>query len=213
MDIDSRKERFELVEAIVLSVAIVATAWSAYQAARWSGVQSLRLAETSAAGRTAMEKHLFGQEQMTGDAVGSMQVMNALVEGKQNIVEFYVTRMRIELRVAVEAWLALKPLTNASAPAHPLLMPQYTEGVIGPLRAEERTSQEESERLLGLAHDAKTNSDKYVLFGVLLASVLFFVGIAGKFHPGHPRRALLFLASITLAVLIGLILRAPIASG
>ena len=54
MDIDSRKERFELVEAIVLSVAIVATAWSAYQAARWSGVQSLRLAETSAAGRMAL---------------------------------------------------------------------------------------------------------------------------------------------------------------
>jgi len=160
-----------------------------------------------------MEKHLFTQEQLTGDGVGCMQVMNALVEGKQTTIDFYLARMRPELRTPVEAWLALKPLTNPGAPAHPLLMPQYKEGVVGALRAEELKLQDDADRLLGLARQAKTNSDEYVLFGVLLASVLFFVGIAGKFHPGNPRKALLFIASIALAVVIGLLIRAPIARG
>lgn len=39
----------EIAAAILLSIATVLTAWCAYQATRWSGVQSIRYAEASAA--------------------------------------------------------------------------------------------------------------------------------------------------------------------
>jgi hypothetical protein len=35
---EKKKQRFELYESIVLSIAILGTAWSAYQAALWNGI-------------------------------------------------------------------------------------------------------------------------------------------------------------------------------
>jgi hypothetical protein len=43
------QERLELAATIVMSIAVVLTAWSAFQAGKWSGVQSIRFAEAGAA--------------------------------------------------------------------------------------------------------------------------------------------------------------------
>jgi len=37
---EKRKQRFELSESIILSIAILGTAWSAYQAALWNGIET-----------------------------------------------------------------------------------------------------------------------------------------------------------------------------
>ena len=42
-------DRLELAATIVLSIAVVLTAWSAFQAGKWSGVQSIKFAEAGAA--------------------------------------------------------------------------------------------------------------------------------------------------------------------
>ena len=48
MEPEKRKKRFELYESIILSIAILGTAWSAYQAALWNGIQTFRLAAAAA---------------------------------------------------------------------------------------------------------------------------------------------------------------------
>lgn len=198
METEKRKQRFELIEAIVLSVAVVAIAWSAYQSAWFGGQESLRLANAGTASRTALEKRLFVQEQLTADGIVVTHILDALVQSKSNIVAFYIKRIRPELRAPVEAWLALKPLENPDAPPHPLAMPEYTKNVLGPLRTDEQKLTEDAQRQLALARKAKELSDRFVLFNVLLAGVLFFTGIAGKFDPGKRRMTLIVFASIIL---------------
>jgi len=61
-ELEKTKRRFELYETIILSIAILGTAWSAYQAALWNGIQTFRLAEVAASSRAAMEKHLFTEQ-------------------------------------------------------------------------------------------------------------------------------------------------------
>src|SRR5262245_57278387 len=58
MEPERRNKRFELYESIILSIAILGTAWSAYQAALWNGIQTFRLAEVAASSRAAMGKAL-----------------------------------------------------------------------------------------------------------------------------------------------------------
>ena len=41
-----------------------------------------------------------------------------------------MTRLRPELRAAFTAWLATKPLENANALAHPLVMGEYVSKVL-----------------------------------------------------------------------------------
>ena len=173
-ELEKTKQRFKLYESIILSIAILGTAWSAYQAALWNGIQTFRLAEVAASSRAAMEKHLFTEQQFTLDGIQVLHIVDHLVEGRTKIVEFYVSRIRSELRAAVEAWIALKPLENPNTPAHPLVMPEYTRRVLDPSRTEVHRPQQDAEHLLRMANVANQTSDRYVLFTVLLASVLFF---------------------------------------
>ncbi|MGH9880603.1 MAG: hypothetical protein ACRD6N_04140, partial [Pyrinomonadaceae bacterium] len=114
-------------------------------------------------------------------------------------------------RTAVEAWLALKPLENPNTPAHPLVMPEYTDRMLGPARAEVQKLRAESDQQIALAEEANQRSDRYVLFTVMFASVLFFTGIAGKFDPGRTRIVLLSFAAVVLAVVVGLLVTTPVA--
>ena len=62
-----------------------------------------------------------------------------------------------------------------------------------------------------MANVANQTSDRYVLFTVLLASVLFFTGIAGKFDLGKARATLLVFAAIVLASVAVLLFATPVA--
>lgn len=132
MESDKRKQRLERFESVLLSIAILGTAWSAYQSACWRGIQTFRLTAAGVASRTALEKHLFTEQQFALDAMQVLHIVDQLVEGKSSIVEFYVKRIRPDVRAAVEAWLALKPLDNPNAPPHPLVMPDTPIGCSAP---------------------------------------------------------------------------------
>jgi hypothetical protein len=51
-----REGWFELLVAVILGLATLGSAWSGYQSGLWSGIQTFRLAESTAAGRRAGEK-------------------------------------------------------------------------------------------------------------------------------------------------------------
>ena len=57
----TRRERWmEVVAAALISMATVATAWCAYQAAEWGGEQSFMLGESMRAGRIASRARRAG---------------------------------------------------------------------------------------------------------------------------------------------------------
>jgi hypothetical protein len=194
-----REHVLELVATVVLALATIGTAWSGYQATRWSGEQAsdyvrasgLRV-ESSKAETRAGQNRLFDSQVFS-------QWLNAYSAGDTKLAGIYLRRFRDEFTVAFDAWMATDPFNNPSAPPGPLFMPQY-------VSADQQTSdQEEAQAAAMFDQGAAANEygDEYVLNTVFFASALFLAGIAGRFTWDRARIAVLVVSAI--ALLVGLI--------
>jgi len=169
--------RMELLSVMLLALIIIFTAWSAYQSTLWGGIQTFRLADVNAASRQAAELNVQQGQYSMADVIMFTQYVNAVVNDDQKLSEFYFERFRPDFKPAVQAWLDTNPFTNPDAPPHPFVMKEY-----------KRTFAEQAEQKIKIAElkmdeaqQANQNSDNYVLFTVIYASILFLGSIATKF--------------------------------
>src|SRR5213596_2492290 len=118
-------EMIEILEAVILALVAVATAWSGYQAAQWAGKRAEQYAEASRLRVTAEGlATLAGQERIyDSDTFNSWLV--AKLDGKEQAAEFFERRFRDEYRPAFTGWLKTDPFNNAQAPPGPIFMPEY----------------------------------------------------------------------------------------
>ena len=192
----SRFEAIEIIEAVILALVAVATAWSGYQAARWAGMRAENYAEASRLRVTAEGlATLAGQERIyDSDTFNSW--LAAKLDGKEKAAEFFERRFRDEYRPAFIAWLGTDPFTKPQAPPGPIFMPQYHNA--------------KHEQFLGLnkqaaeVADQGTKSgeigDQYVRITVLLATVLLITAIGQRFHFKTVRIAFMILACLLLCL-------------
>ncbi len=195
-EVDSWAGWFDVLAAVLLGVATLASAWSAYQAALWEGIQTFRIAEANAAGRQAAGKDLYSNQLRSLDAVLFERYVSAIIEKNDQLAEFLFQRFRPEMRVAVEAWLATKPWHNPSAPLTPFSMDAYVLAA----GKEARQLQMDETKNFAEARDADEISDTYLLLTVLYGIVLFLGGIAAVFEEPRLRIVLLVLAAAMLTV-------------
>jgi hypothetical protein len=196
----SRQERdpwegwFEVIAAVLLGLAMLASAWSAYQSGLWNGIQTFRLAEANGAGRQAAAKDMYGNQLRGIDAVMFERYVSALSEKNHQLAEFLFQRFRPEMKVAVEAWLATQPLKNPSAPLTPFTMAEYSLVVA---KEAQRLHEEETKKFTE-ARKANKISDTYLLLTVLFGIVRFLSGIAAAFEKPRLRVVILALATVTM---------------
>jgi len=201
-----RHERvISIAEALLLSLVAILAAWSGYLAAKWSTDSSLKLAKASA---TRTKANRSFQQSLTfrvGDALTFNAWFGAHVSGNLNGERVAAKRFLPEFRPAFEAWLATHPFTNPNAPAGPQAMPQY-----------HATGEAESKRLDSQAdayyadgQSAAETGDKYIRTTVILASVLFLVGISTQFPFRGVRYALIGVGAVLLIFGIEQILQLP----
>jgi hypothetical protein len=177
----------EVVEAVLMGVVAVATAWGGYQAARWSGLQSVEYVEASGIRVEATQASTHAGQLTLYDLVLFSQWLNAQVSGQTQLAHMYQRRFRPEFQPVFQAWLATDPFHNANAPPGPLFMPQYK------LTEADRANQLEIEasKAFAAGRAANEQSEAYVLNSVFLASTLFFVGIGQRFNWMFVRIAIL----------------------
>jgi hypothetical protein len=201
-------QRIEIIVALLLAVVIVATAWSAYQATLWGGIQAFLMRDASAAGMQFTLKTIQ-QGQRTGlDALLFVEYIKALNNNDTDLADFYLARVRPELREAIQAWLETNPFENPDAPPHPFVMPEYEQTF-----AEEAAQfAKESDLKLKEAQQANQNSDNYVLLTVLYASVLFIGSIITKFPSKQLRLIVLMAGLVMFAVATAMLAFMPIAT-
>ena len=192
----SRFEAIEIIEAVILALVAVATAWSGYQAARWAGMRAEQYAEASRLRVTAEGlATLAGQERIyDSDTFNSW--LAAKLDGKAETAEFFERRFRDEYRPAFTAWLNTDPFNNTQAPSGPIFMPQYHNA--------------KHEQFLGLnkqaaeVADQGTKSgetgDQYVRITVLLATVLLITAIGQRFRFKAVRVVFMILACLLLCL-------------
>ena len=168
--------RLELAVTVLLAIATVATAWSSYQSARWSGVQTINFSKANANRVESTRLSTKAGQQTQVDVATFIAWTDAYAAKDTRLSDFYFKRFRPEFKPAVNAWIATRPLKNPDAPASPFVMPQY-----------KLAAQEQSVALARAADKATAQakvdnqrSDNYVLAVVLFASALFFAGISTK---------------------------------
>jgi hypothetical protein len=170
----TRERALEIVAALLMSVATLGIAWSGYQAARWSGVQSQHYTEASAARSQANKAAVKGSQERLQDLLNFNRWLEVSTEGNTQLANLYERRFRAEFRPAFEAWLAEDPVNNPSAEASPLRVKEY-------VVADEVRSDRLEAKASGFFEEGKQateHADDYVFITVFFAAVLFFAGIS-----------------------------------
>jgi hypothetical protein len=205
------KERFkhyiELATTVIIAVATIASAWCAYQATLWGGIQTFRLSAVNALARKSSENTIRAGQMRTIDGILFIEYLKGKERHKDFLAEFFYKRFRPEAKRATDAWLATNPFQNPQAPPHPFVMEEYS---LEPEREAKRLS-EESAQKFDEARQANQNSDNYVMLTVLFASVMFFGGISTQFETLRYRIMLLVIGGIVLSVALGRLAGYPIA--
>ncbi|MDF2750594.1 MAG: hypothetical protein K0T00_1770 [Gaiellaceae bacterium] len=184
--------RLEVVATVLLSLAAVATAWSGYQATRWNGEQAKAAGRTNAIRVEAARAQGLSQAQTQVDVATFVQWVDAYALEQTELADFYFKRFRAELKPAVDAWIATKPLQNPDAPLTPFAMPEYK------LAAAAEAERLDAEAALSAATVNRNiqRASNYILGVVLFSVSLFFAGMGTKLSDVRLRTITLALGCI-----------------
>jgi hypothetical protein len=190
---EKRDRRIEMIAAVLLSIATVVTAWSAYQATRWSGVQAESYVTASARRTESVRASDRANGQTIVDVDIYLDWLDAVRIGNDALADDLENRMRAEFLPAFEAWRASAP-DEEIPEGTPFTRPEYV------LAEAEKSAQLELEASAAFNDGQEANqiSDNFVLAAVMLASVLFFAGLAGTFDSFRAQLLLLILAGVML---------------
>lgn len=200
-----RDRAISIVEALLLSIVALLTAWSGYSAAKWGTHSSLSLAKASGARSRASADQIEATQIQTLDSVSFNAVEAAYVANNARLFRIAVRRLRPGYRPAFEAWLATHPLKNPNAPPDPSDMPQY----VIPQQRQAQVLTARSNAYFSEGESAAGTADRYVRLTVLLAAVLFLAGIGSRFPLRSARYGLAALAGALLLVSVVELLGLP----
>lgn len=217
--------RVELLATVLLALATLVTAWSAFQSAKWSGIQAISFSAANAArtesSRAATEAGLQQTIDVTAfaswvDAVASAERAGAdsgltadggwePVAGSQPA--FLAERFRPEFVPAFDAWLATSPFDEETdgVGTTPFQMADY--GLADAETADALLAEAEAQSDRAITSNA--NSDRYVLMSIVFAVVLLFAGTSTKLSHRAARRGLLGAAVVVFAVGTVIVLTFP----
>ena len=191
-------ELLEILEAVVLAMVAIATAWSGYQAALWDtrqlelyGQSSKLQVQADAIGTIA------GQERLYNTAT-VVEWLKAEASGDKKLAVLFERRILVDYRPAFEAWKKTDPLNNPDAPASAYQMPEYRNTKTEQAAALSRQAAE----ILEKGTRARQRADDYVRVTVMLATVLLLTALAQRFKI-HSVRVGLAAISMLLLCAIG----------
>ena len=196
----------DTIAAVLLALAAVATAWSSYQASRWTGEQSKAFAAASAARVESTRASSLANAQTSVDVGVFTQWVDAELRGEEDLSEFYEQRFRDEFQPAFQAWLATNPFDDPTAPPSPFAMEEYQ------LAANEDASELEAtaDASAELARTNVQRATNYVLGVVLFATSLFFAGISTRLRSTKLRGVILTVGCVVFIAAASWIATFPI---
>lgn len=189
-------EAIEIIEALILALVAVASAWSGYQAAEWAGKRAELYASASRVRVTAEGlATLAGQERIyDSDTFDSW--LTAKLDGKAEAAQFFERRFRDEYRIAFSAWMKTDPFNSAQAPPGPIFMPEYHNAKHEQFLSLTKQAADVTDQ----GTKAGVTGDQYVRTTVLLATVLLITAIGQRFRFRAVRVFFMILAWLLLCL-------------
>ena len=197
----------ELLAIVLLGLTTLATAWSGYQAARWSGEQSQNFARASTMRIKSQAQSTLAGQLRIDDLVLFNGWLDAREGGDRELAAIYRRRFRPDFVPAFDAWIAQRPFTTRSAVPGPLYMPEYRL----PETARAEAFDAQADALYRAGTTAKTNDDRYILSTLFFAAVLFFAGISLRLAWRPLRYVVLGMAGALLLAGVVYVLTLPVA--
>jgi protein-S-isoprenylcysteine O-methyltransferase Ste14 len=198
---DSMAERFgksdwiELAATLLLALATIASAWSAYQATRWGGVQANAYSQAGATRSESVRASNEALAQTQVDVATFIGWLDAYASERPILKAFYEDRFRAEFKPAFQAWLNSVPAGSIPDGA-PFSRPEYQ------LAAQQQADKllADAEAFAAEARAANQTGDNFILVAVLMASVLFFAGVGTKFKGTVTRRTMISMAAVVFVI-------------
>ncbi len=180
----------EILEAVILALVAVATAWSGYQAAQWDGHQAELYAEANILNVEASSLVTTSGQEALYDTNTLNAWLNAKMQGEEQIAKFYERRFLPEFKIAFDAWIKMDPINNTQAPAGPRYMPEYHSS-----KMEEASNlTKEAAAKFSEGTMARATADDYIRNTVFLATVLVLMAISQRFEIKSIRTGLIILS-------------------
>jgi hypothetical protein len=195
----------ETIEAIVLAIIAVTTAWSGYQAALWTGhqaelygVASKMRVQAEGAATTANQERLYNASTVA-------EWLKAEAQGQIKLADIFERRFLPEFQPAFEAWKKTDPLNNPNAPVGPQQMPEYHSA-----KTDEASKlNDQATETFEQGNVARQHSDEYVRVTVTLATLLLLISVAQRFKTHAVRLAIAVVVVLLLCMPVYRVLRLP----
>lgn len=189
-------EIVEIVEAILLAVVAITTAWSGYQAALWDSHQSQLYGQSSKLRVQAQGLEVTSNQQRQYNASTVDQWMTSMAHGDSNLAAMFERRLLPDIRPAFASWKKTDPLHNPNAPPGPAFMPEYHNSMAD----EAAKLNQDASDLFERGTLARERGDDYVRVTVTLATVLLLTAISQKFRSHKVRTVLVAVAFLLLCL-------------
>ncbi len=195
----------EIAEALVLAIVAIATAWSGYQAALWTGHQSELYGQASKLRVQAEGAATYANQERLYNASTVVEWLKAEAHDDKKLTGLFERRFLPEFRPAFEAWKKTDPLNNPNAPAGPQLMAEYRSS-----KTEEAARlNDQATRVFEQGTRGREKADEYVRATVTLATVLLLIAISQRFKTRGVRVGLLVIACSCCAFRFTIFLPCP----
>jgi hypothetical protein len=190
----------EIVTVVLLAVATVGSAWSAYQVSQWNGVETDDARASAVLRIESSREYALATQIVSYDSATVAQYAAAVSDGNQNLQNFLRdTLVRPGFVPVFERWEA--QVAAGQTPTNLLADEEY----LGALFAESEALDAEAGEASLRAEEAGANGDDYIQLTLFFASALFFAGITASFNSRLPRIVLL-LGSATILAVAGVLL-------
>jgi hypothetical protein len=197
----SGRDWLEAAAAVIMSIATVLIAWSAFQNTAWAG-EVAALGRQAGAARTESAKDLARLNQdLIGDQVLFTSFVMAVSAGDEEAIRAIRSEFRPDFAVLVDEWARGRP--NAASP-----FDSNDYAVRDEIEAANRHTLQAEDAAAAAAVATERRND-YAAATVLLAVVLFVVAIGRTFSSRAIRRASILVGGLTLLVSLVWVLSVP----
>lgn len=205
------RSRLEFVATVLLALATVLTAWSAFQANKWNGIQQLSLNDATAARTEVVAEVNILSQFVTTDQSLFLLWLDAELNDRPRTVAYLEQAFSPEFKTSFDRWRAEQASDPTGVNPTPFDSRYFDDLEDGGLFDRGQQLEESAGAATAAGSEANRNSDNYVLVTVLVSLTLFFAGIATKFSGLRSQLTLLGLAGVAGAVSIGLLVALPVA--
>lgn len=183
----------EVATVLLLGLATVGSAWSAYQVSQWNGIETDE-ARTAASYRIdSSQEYALATQTVAYDAAVVSQFAQAVAldnEALQTFLSDVLVRPKFE--PVIEKWRA--QIAAGETPTKLL----EDEAYLAELFAASEAADEEAAAAAVRSEEAGSTADDYVLLTLFFATALFFAGVTASFNTRFTKVILITAAAAVL---------------